>query len=299
MSENNAGQARRVVITAAGLGTRFLPVTKTVPKELLPIVDTPAMQYIMEEAVDAGLDRVLVITSRGKETIADYFDRSPELEQSLEDKGEMDRLASIRQLADLATVHFVRQGMPHGLGHAVLRAESFVGNESFALMLGDDIIDSRDPLLSTMLAAQAKLGGCILALLEVPPESVSLYGCVATDGIPDTDGLVRVTDLVEKPRMGRAPSNLAVIGRYVLPPEIFEQLRRTEPGYAGELQLTDAIKAMALSGQPVHGVVFRGGRYDTGDRLGYLQAVVQLACERPDVGTDFRQWLGDFLAGKG
>jgi UTP--glucose-1-phosphate uridylyltransferase len=287
---------RKAVIPAAGLGTRFLPATKAVPKELLPVVDTPAVEYIVEEAVRAGLVEVLVVSGRGKEALADHFDRAPELEAALERKGDSDRLAAVRRSAELAAVHFVRQGEPRGLGHAVLCAESFVGEEPFAVMLGDDLIDARDHLLEAMLDTQQALGGTVVALLEVPREAVSLYGCVAAEPT-DRDGVVRVTDMVEKPAPGEAPSNLAIIGRYVLPPEVFPALRKTEPGRGGEIQLTDAMRALMVAGEPTHGVVFRGRRYDTGDRGDYLRAVVRLACEHPQLGPDFRRWLADFVAG--
>jgi UTP--glucose-1-phosphate uridylyltransferase len=312
---------RKAVIPAAGLGTRFLPATKAVPKELLPVVDTPAMQYIVEEAVSAGLDEILVVTGRGKDAIADHFDRAPELEAALEKKGDIDRLAAVRRSAELATVHFVRQGNPHGLGHAVLCAAPYVGDEVFAVMLGDDLIDGRDPLLSTMLKVQAERGGSVVGLVEVPRDQIKLYGAVAAEPVaagrltsgpllgrpspsqplgsgPLDGAVVRITDLVEKPLPEEAPSNLAVIGRYVLAPQVFDALRATRPGYGGEIQITDALRALTLAGEPMHGVVFRGRRYDTGDRLDYLRAVVRLACERPDLGPEFRSWLADFVAGR-
>ena len=236
---------RKAVIPAAGLGTRFLPATKAVPKELLPVVDTPALQYIVEEAVDAGLPQILVVTGRGKEAIADHFDRAPELEAALEKKGDQDRLDAVRRSTDLADMHFIRQGAPLGLGHAVLCAAPFVGDEPFAVMLGDDLIDSRDRLLAEMLAVQAERGGSVVALLDVPREQIRLYGAVVAQptGVED---LVRITDLVEKPEPDEAPSTLAVIGRYVLPPEVFDALRSTPPGRGGELQLTDALRALAV-----------------------------------------------------
>ncbi|HSV64812.1 MAG TPA: UTP--glucose-1-phosphate uridylyltransferase [Mycobacteriales bacterium] len=309
---------RKAVIPAAGLGTRFLPATKAVPKELLPVVDTPAMQYIVEEAVGAGLDEVLVVTGRGKEAIADHFDRAPELEAALEKKGDLDRLAAVRGPAELANVHFVRQGYPLGLGHAVACAEPYVGNEAFAVLLGDDLIDARDPLLAEMLSVRAERGGSVVALMEVPIEQISLYGCAAVEpakpvelvdggaagvvaaagGGHSGDAVVRITDLVEKPAPDQAPSTLAVIGRYVLSPRIFDALRETGPGRGGEIQLTDALRRLARAGDPVHGVVFRGRRYDTGDRLDYLRTVVRLACERDDLGPEFRAWLAEFVAGR-
>lgn len=288
---------RKAVITAAGLGTRFLPATKAVPKELLPVVDTPAIQYVVEEAVRAGLDEVLVITSRGKDAILDHFDRAPELEAALAEKGDGARLAEIRRIADLAQIHFVRQAQRAGLGDAVLRAAPYVGNEAFAVLLGDDLIDERDSLLTPMLRVQAEHGGSVLALLRVPSAAVSSYGCVAVEPT-GTDGVVRITDLVEKPQPQDAPSDLAIIGRYVLSPGIFEALGKTTPGYGGEVQITDAIRALVEAGEPVHGVIFTGRRYDTGDRAEYLRTVVRLACERDDLGPAFRQWLEDFVAGR-
>jgi UTP--glucose-1-phosphate uridylyltransferase len=287
----------KAVIPAAGLGTRFLPATKAIPKELLPVVDVPAMEYIVAEAAGVGLTDVLVITARGKEAIADHFDRAPELEAALEKKGDFERLSAIRRSAELADMHFVRQGAPRGLGHAILCAAAFVGDEVFAVLLGDDLVDTRDPLLQPMLDVQAEHGGCVVALMEVPRHSVSLYGCVAAEPT-GVDGVVRVTDLVEKPAVEDAPSNLAIIGRYVLAPSIFGTLRETEPGRGGEIQITDALRRQATAGEPMHGVVFRGRRYDTGDKAEYLKAVVRLACERPDLGPDFRQWLEDFVAGR-
>jgi UTP--glucose-1-phosphate uridylyltransferase len=285
---------RKAVIPAAGLGTRFLPATKAVPKELLPVVDTPAMQYIVEEAVRCGLSEVLVVTGRGKEAIADHFDRAPELEAALEKKGDVNRLESIMRSAEMANLHFVRQGAPRGLGHAVACAEPYVGNEPFAVMLPDDMIDARDPLLSTMLEAQAAHGGVVVALLEVPQSQISMYGSVAATPT-DVADVVAISDMVEKPDPAEAPSNLAIIGRYVFSADIFDALRETSPGRGGEVQLTDAMKRLADAGVPVHGVVFRGRRYDTGDRGDYLRAVVRLACDREDIGPEFRAWLKDFV----
>jgi UTP--glucose-1-phosphate uridylyltransferase len=294
---STARPARKAVIPAAGLGTRFLPATKAVPKELLPVVDTPALQYVVEEAVRVGLTDVLVVTGRGKDAIADHFDRAPELEAALEKKGDQDRLEAVRHPVELADIVFVRQGTPRGLGHAVLCAASHVGDEPFAVLLGDDLIDARDHLLEQMLAVQAARGGSVVALLEVPRHSVSMYGCVAAETTED-EGVVAVSDMVEKPSPEEAPSNLAIIGRYVLSPGIFDALRKTPPGRGGEIQLTDAMRARLRDGEPVHGVVFRGRRYDTGDRADYLRTIVRLACERPDLGPEFRHWLEDFVAGR-
>jgi UTP--glucose-1-phosphate uridylyltransferase len=278
------------------MGTRFLPATKAVPKELLPVVDRPALQYIVEEAARAGLHEVLMVTGRNKAAIEDYFDRQPELETALEKKGDAERLAAVQESTDVAQVHFVRQGEAKGLGHAVLQAAAFVGDAPFAVLLGDDLIDARDHLLEQMLAVQAEHGGSVIALLDVGMENISKYGAVAVEPVVDSDDVVRVTGLVEKPPADEAPSSLAIIGRYVLAPEIFDALRETEPGRGGEIQLTDALAALAERGDPVHGVVFSGRRYDTGDRLDYLKAVVRLAVEREDLGPPLRSWLKEFVA---
>ncbi|HET7279184.1 MAG TPA: UTP--glucose-1-phosphate uridylyltransferase GalU [Dermatophilaceae bacterium] len=285
----------KAVIPAAGLGTRFLPATKAIPKEMLPVVDKPAIQYVVEEAVRAGLEDVLVITGRNKGALEDHFDRNWELEQALEAKGDEHRLQRVRKSADLGKVHFVRQGQPQGLGHAVLMARDHVGDAPFAVLLGDDLIDTRDHLLEQMIEVQQERGGSVVALLEVPQESINLYGCAVVE---DRDGdVVRITGLVEKPDPAEAPSNLAVIGRYVLDPSVFDVLEHTKPGRGGEIQLTDALQELAASDAPgggVHGVVFRGRRYDTGDRLDYLKATVLLGVEHPELGKDFRRWLVEF-----
>jgi UTP--glucose-1-phosphate uridylyltransferase len=257
----------KAVIPAAGLGTRFLPATKAVPKELLPVVDVPAIEYVVAEAAAAGLTDVVMITGRGKSLLEDHFDR---------------------------------QGEPRGLGHAVLCGAEHVGNEAFAVLLGDDLIDERDPVLPRMLDIREQHGGSVILLMEVPPTQTHLYGCVACEPTDDAD-VVRITDTVEKPDPADAPSNLAIIGRYVCDPVIFDVLRNTPPGRGGEIQLTDALNTLAgrdrSDGGPVHGLVFRGRRYDTGDRADYLKALVRLACERPDLGPEFREWLGEFVAG--
>ena len=288
----------KAVIPVAGLGTRFLPATKAMPKEMLPVVDKPAIQYVVEEAVAAGLSDVLMVTGRNKTALENHFDRVGELEDILRSKGESDKLEKVKFATDLADVHYVRQGDPKGLGHAVLRAKMHVGREPFAVLLGDDIIDSRDPLLSRMLQVQSQRNTTVVALLEVDPSVAHLYG-VATAEPTDEDDVVRITGLVEKPAPGTAPSNLAVIGRYVLRPEIFEILEKTQPGKGGEIQLTDGLQELATGpewGGGVYGVVFRGRRYDTGDRLDYLKAIVQLASDRDDLGPEFRPWLKEFAA---
>jgi UTP--glucose-1-phosphate uridylyltransferase len=283
----------KAVIPAAGLGTRFLPATKASPKEMLPVVDKPAIQYVVEEAVRAGLDDVLMVTGRNKRPLEDHFDRSVELELALEAKGDHARLATVRHSTDLAKVHYVRQGDAKGLGHAVLAAARHVGDEPFAVLLGDDLIDERDHLLEQMVEVQGREGGSVVALMEVPRENVSMYGCAAVEEASDGD-VVRITGLVEKPPVDEAPSNLAIIGRYVLSPAVFDVLRRLPPGRGGEYQLTDAIQEL-IATEPVHGVVFRGRRYDTGDRLDYVKACVQLAAEREDLGPALLAWLREWL----
>lgn len=289
----------KAVIPAAGLGTRFLPATKAMPKEMLPVVDKPAIQYVVEEAVDAGLTDVLMITGRNKNALENHFDRVAELEYTLEAKGDTAKLEQVNESTDLAQMHYVRQGDPKGLGHAVLRAEMHVNNEPFAVLLGDDLIDARDVLLTRMLDEQAKRDATVVALLEVDPDSIHLYGAAAVEPTDDPD-VVRVTGMVEKPAKEVAPSNYAVIGRYVLKPAVFEVLRRTRPGKGGEIQLTDALMEMANDVEGtggVYGVVFRGRRYDTGDKLDYIKAVIQLAAERDDLGPELRAWLVEYASG--
>jgi len=287
-------RARKAVIPAAGLGTRFVPATKAVPKELLPVVDVPALEYIVAEAARVGLGDVLIITARGKSAIEDHFDAAPDVERALEQKGDEHRLARVRRSTDLARLHFTRQREARGLGDAVSYAEAFVGNEAFAVLLGDDLIDERDVLLERMLDVQAQRGGIVLGLIEVEGAAISLYGSIKPAG-DVVDGIVAVETLIEKPKPEHALSNLASIGRYVLPPQIFDALRRTELGARGELELTDAMRVLGQDGVPIHGVVFSGRRYDTGDRQDYLRAVVRLACEHPELGADFSGWLTDFV----
>jgi UTP--glucose-1-phosphate uridylyltransferase len=301
-SAQTRGTVTKAVIPAAGLGTRFLPATKATPKEMLPVVDKPAIQYVVEEATRAGLRDVLMVTGRNKAALEDHFDRHWELERALEAKGDQVRLARVRKSSDLGNIHYVRQGEPLGLGHAVLCAADHVGNNPFAVLLGDDLIDARDHLLEAMIAVREAKGGSVIALMEVPPESVQMYGCAAVDPAWRDEGdgsVLRVTGLVEKPDPGDAPSNLAVIGRYILDPSIFEILSKTPPGRGNEIQLTDALQQCAASSAPgggVHGVIFHGRRYDTGDRLDYLKAVVRLAVDHRELGSDFSSWLTGFVA---
>jgi UTP--glucose-1-phosphate uridylyltransferase len=289
-------QVTKAVIPAAGLGTRFLPATKAQPKEMLPIVDRPAIQYVVEEAVRAGIDDILIITGRGKRSLEDHFDRNFELEYYLEQKGKTDDLGEIQALAEMADIHYVRQGEPLGLGHAVSVAEKHVGDKPFVVMLGDDIMDHRSRVLEGMIDTYEQYGRSVIALSEFPREEISSYGCVRPEAV--TDHLVRVLDIVEKPSPEEAPSNLAVMGRYVFTPEIFDVLSKVKPGVGGEIQLTDAI-ALLLADQAVYGYVFSEGRYDIGKKLDYLRATVELALDRDDLGPEFGAFLGDLAQKRG
>jgi UTP--glucose-1-phosphate uridylyltransferase len=272
---------------------------------MLPVIDKPTIQYVVEEAVAAGLIDVLMVTGRNKRPVEDHFDRAYELEEALSAKGDAGRLELIRESSEMANVHYVRQGDPKGLGHAVLKAESYVNGEPFAVLLGDDFIDARDPLLPAMIEVRRRHGGSVVGLIEVPTEHIHMYGCAAV--VPAADGpslpfehtsLFNVIDLVEKPDATVAPSNLAVIGRYILDPAVMDVLRETQPGRGGEIQLTDALRTLARDpgiGGPVHGVVFTGRRYDTGNPIDYLKTIVQLAVDRPDLGKEFHDWLVEFV----
>ncbi|MBD0672604.1 UTP--glucose-1-phosphate uridylyltransferase GalU [Kitasatospora sp. NPDC091335] len=296
---NSRVPVTKAVVPAAGLGTRFLPATKATPKEMLPVVDKPAIQYVVEEASAAGLSDILMVTGRNKRALEDHFDRAYELEELLVRKGDEQRLARVRESVELANMHYVRQGDPKGLGHAVSVAEQHVAGQPFAVLLGDDLIDPRDPLLARMIEVQQELGGSVVALMEVDPAQIHLYGCAAVKANGFGEDVFQVTDLVEKPEPGEAPSNYAVIGRYVLDPLVFDVLRETPPGRGGEIQLTDALRELATrepaDGGQVHGVLFKGRRYDTGDRADYLRAIVRLAAERDDLGPEFRTWLREYV----
>ena len=283
---------RKAVIPAAGKGTRFLPATKSQPKEMLPIVDKPAIQFVVEEAVRAGIRDILVITGQGKRTLEDHFDRSFELEATLEATGKFDLLKQVRAIADMADLHYVRQGEARGLGHAVSVARQHVGQEPFAVMLGDDIMTESAGVLDGMIDVHRRFGCSVVALKQVTPKEISSYGCATPE--PVEDNLVKICDIVEKPTAEEAPSNLAVIGRYIFTPEIFDVLERTEPGAGGEIQLTDAIKLL-LADQPVYGYVFEHGRFDAGDKLDYLRATVELALDREDLGPPFRAFLAEVV----
>lgn len=299
MTEQKSLAVTKAVIPVAGLGTRFLPATKATPKEMLPVVDRPAIQYVVEEAVRAGLNDVLMITGRNKRALEDHFDRVPGLEQQLADQGKDALLKSVEDSNNLGEIHFVRQGDPKGLGHAVLRGKVHVGNEPFAVLLGDDLIDAKEDLLSEMVAVQEKTGGSVVALMEVPEEQISAYGCAAVEAVEGEDGFVKVTGLVEKPAREDAPSNLAVIGRYVLSSKVFEVLENTAPGRGDEIQLTDALQTLAQGsgeGEGVYGVIFKGRRFDTGDKLSYLKANVILGAENAELGADLRAWIKEYAA---
>ena len=287
---------RKAVIPAAGLGTRFLPATKAQPKEMLPLVDRPVIQYVVEEAVRAGLTDILIVTGRGKRAIEDHFDRGFELEYHLERTGKEAELAEVRAIAEMATIHYVRQGEPLGLGHAVLSARPHVGDEPFAVLLGDDVMAAESNVLANMVSAFGSTGAAVVALAEVAEELVSLYGCAAVGGADAprsaalAEELVRIVGLVEKPALGTQPSNLAIMGRYVFPSALFDHLEKVTPGVGGEIQLTDGMESL-LSEHDMYGWVFSEGRYDVGNKLDYLRATVELALGRADLGPAFREFL--------
>lgn len=279
---------RKAVIPAAGLGVRFLPATKAQPKEMLPIIDKPTIQYIIEEAVNSGIEHFLIITGRNKKSIEDHFDKTPSLERHLLEKGKHELLELVEHISNLADIYYVRQKEPRGLGHAVYCARQFVGDEPFAVMLGDDIVNSQVPCLKQMMDLYDDLGGGVIAVQEVMEADVNKYGIL--DAEPVKDRVFRIKDLVEKPSPEVAPSRLAIMGRYIIPPGIFSILEKTAPGAGGEIQLTDALKVMAAR-EPMYGYAFQGRRYDVGDKLGYLQAMVEFALEREDLAADFRAYL--------
>jgi UTP--glucose-1-phosphate uridylyltransferase len=287
-------RAHKAVIPAAGLGTRFLPATKAQPKEMLPVVDKPAIQYVVEEAVMAGLDDVLLVTGRGKRALEDHFDHAVELERQLAASGQEDLLAAVRAVSRLASVHYVRQGQPLGLGHAVGCARQHVGNEPFAVLLGDDLIGENERLLAEMVDLCAETGRSVIAVMEFPDEDLGKYGVIAGEPDPDHPSAYRVTDMVEKPGRANAPSNLCIIGRYVLTPDIFDHIANTRPGRGGEIQLTDAMKAQARD-EPIRAIKFSGVRYDIGSKDDYLRATVEIAARREDLGPPFRDFLIDFV----
>lgn len=281
---------RKAVIPAAGMGTRFLPATKAVPKEMLPLVDKPLIQYAVEEVVAAGCTEVIIITGRGKTPLEDHFDRAPELEYQLEARGKLELLELSRSMSQLARISYTRQPEALGLGHAVLQAKNLVGDEPFCVILPDDIVDARVPCMQQMVEAHYKTGSSIIASEVVEGAAISSYGCLDFTNDPEDPRLLEVHNLVEKPKPEDAPSQNAIIGRYILTPRIFEMIEALTPGAGGELQLTDAIKAL-LAFEKVYGFCYEGTRHDAGDKLGFLKANVEFALKREDLGPSFREWL--------
>jgi UTP--glucose-1-phosphate uridylyltransferase len=288
-----AAKVRKAVFPAAGLGTRFLPATKAQPKEMLPLVDKPIIQYGVEEAIHSGIQNIIIVTGRGKSAIEDHFDVSFELENMLETRGKKDLLATVRNVSDMIDVAYIRQKEALGLGHAVLRASALVGDEPFAVVLADDVIDAETPCLRQLLDVYNFFSAPVLAVMEVPPDKISAYGVVDAEPIShngSNDRVYRIRDLVEKPKPGQAPSNLAIIGRYVLTPDIFHSIGAIEPGAGSEIQLTDAMRHL-LRSRPIYALRFDGTRYDAGDKLGFLRATVEFALRRHDLGAPFREYL--------
>ncbi|HSB15962.1 MAG TPA: UTP--glucose-1-phosphate uridylyltransferase GalU [Bryobacteraceae bacterium] len=286
-------KVRKAVFPAAGLGTRFLPATKAQPKEMLPLVDKPLIQYGVEEALRSGIQNIIIVTGRGKSAIEDHFDVSFELEHLLESRNKTETLAIVRDISDMINVAYVRQKEALGLGHAVLRARELVGREPLAVVLSDDVIYSEVPCLRQLLDVYEFFGASVLALMEVPSDNISAYGVVEAEPVShngEEDRVFRIRNLVEKPKPSEAPSNLAIIGRYVLTPEIFDSIEAIEPGSGGEIQLTDALKHLLCS-RPIYGYRFQGARYDAGDKLGFLKATVEFALRRKDLGGEFREYL--------
>lgn len=281
-------KVRKAIIPAAGLGTRFLPATKAQPKEMLPIVDKPTIQYIIEEAVASGINEILIITGRNKRAIEDHFDKSFELEMDLKDKHKDDLLKMVQDISNLAHIYYIRQKEPKGLGHAVLCAKEFSGNEPVAIMLGDDVVDSKVPCLKQLINVFDEYKTTILGVQNVPRENVNKYGII--NGMHIEDGVYKVKDLVEKPDVDKAPSNIAILGRYIVTPDIFNILEHTKPGKGGEIQLTDALKEL-LTREAMYAYTFEGRRYDVGDKLGFLQATVEFALKRKDIKEEFYSYL--------
>lgn len=285
-------KVRKAIIPAAGLGTRFLPATKAQPKEMLPIVDKPTIQYIIEEAVESGIEEILIITGRNKRAIEDHFDKSVELEMELKSKHKDELLKEVDYISNLAQIYYIRQKEPKGLGHAIYCAKTFVGNEPFAVMLGDDVVDNKEPCLKQLIDVYNEYKTTILGVQEVPLEDVNKYGIVK--GMHIEDGVFKVKDLIEKPDIEKAPSNIAILGRYIITPSIFEILEHTKPGKGGEIQLTDALKEL-LNKEAMYAYVFKGRRYDVGDKLGFLQATVEFALKRDDIKNDFLAYLSKII----
>jgi UTP--glucose-1-phosphate uridylyltransferase len=287
-------RVRKAVIPAAGLGTRFLPATKSTPKEMLPLVDKPGIQWVVEEAVRAGITDILIVTGRSKKTVEDHFDRSPELEATLERGGKHDALRAMIAISEMADIHFIRQHEPRGLGHAVGMGRHHVGDEPFAVLLPDDLMAEDSTLLADMVAACERTESPVIALRRFGPDQISLYGSIATDGVERDDGLVRIVDMVEKPKPEEAPSDLAIMGRYVLTPDIFDRISELRPGAGGELQLTDAMRELCKE-RDFYGLPFTTGRFDTGNKLDWLRATVEVALHHPEVGAEFREALTEIV----
>ena len=281
---------RKAIFPAAGLGTRFLPATKASPKEMLPLVDKPLIQYVVEEAIASGIEEIIIITGRGKRAIEDHFDISYELENVLKEKGNKKLLAEVQKISNMVDICYVRQKEPRGLGHAILCAKNLVRDEPFAVLLSDDIIDSEMPVLQQMLQIYNRYNATVVAVQEVDKRQVSNYGIINAAPLPLEEGVYKISDMVEKPRIDDAPSNLAIIGRYILAPEIIELLEETMPGKGKEIQLTDALRELVKI-RPVYGYKFRGKRYDAGDKLGFLQATVELTLKNGELGESFRDYL--------
>lgn len=283
-------KVRKAIIPAAGLGTRFLPATKAQPKEMLPIVDKPTIQYIIEEAVASGIEEILIVTGRNKKCIEDHFDRSVELELELEKSNKEEMLEMVREISNIADIHYIRQKEPRGLGHAILCARAFVGNEPFAVLLGDDVVDSEVPCLKQLMDCYNEYKTSILGVQTVPKDDVNKYGIV--DGLHIEDRVYKVKNLVEKPAVEEAPSNVAILGRYIITPQIFNILEQTKPGKGGEIQLTDALQTL-ISQEAMYAYNFEGKRYDVGDKLGFLQATVEFALKREELRETFMNYLAN------
>ena len=285
-------KVKKAVIPAAGLGTRFLPVTKSMPKEMLPIIDTPAIHYVVKEAIESGIDDIIIITGRGKRAVEDYFDESPELEMHLIEKGKKDLLKIVREVSSMVNLHYIRQKEPKGLPDAVLKAEKHIGNEPFAVLLGDDIIKSKKPCIQQLIEVFNKFNSSVIAAQKVPIERISRYGSIKGKEIETSmsNKIYLIEDIVEKPKKEEAPSNMAAVGRYVFTPEIFDCIKETKPGVNNELQIADSIKILMQS-QRVYASEFNGKRYDIGDKLGYVQAIIDFALENKEIGKNVKEYI--------
>ena len=279
---------KKAIIPAAGLGTRFLPATKAQPKEMLPIVDKPTLQYIIEEAIHSGIEEILIVTGRSKKSIEDHFDRSVELELELEKKGKTDMLKMVQDISNMVNIHYIRQKEPKGLGHAIYCAKSFIGNEPFAVLLGDDIVDAKTPCLKQLIDCYNEYQTTILGVQEVPDSEVNKYGIINAKSIEDN--VYKIKDMIEKPNLNEAPSNIAILGRYILTPTIFDILETQQPGKGGEIQLTDALRTLVKS-EALYAYIFEGKRYDVGDKLGFLEATVDYALKNPELKDKFIEIL--------